>query len=181
VVRTEADALTRRVREALDSVHDPEIPACSITDLGMVERVAVTPDAVEIDLLPTFVGCPAKDLIGRDVDRAVRDVADGHEVRVRFVHDPPWTTDRITDAGRARLRDIGIAPHWDRPPDGPVAIPLMSSSPVPCPYCGSADTVMESRWGPTPCRAQHWCRSCRNPFEGFKEKGSTATASASRP
>jgi ring-1,2-phenylacetyl-CoA epoxidase subunit PaaD len=171
VVRTETDTLEGRVRRALDGVHDPEIPACSITDLGMVERVEVTGDAVEVDLLPTFVGCPAKDLIVDDVRVALRSAAGGRDVRVRFVHDPPWTTDRITDRGRERLRDVGIAPHWDRPDGGPIAISLLStSSPVPCPFCGAEDTVMESRWGPTPCRTQHFCRACRNPFEGFKEK-----------
>jgi ring-1,2-phenylacetyl-CoA epoxidase subunit PaaD len=166
MVRTEVDALERGVRAALDAVADPEIPACSITDLGMVERVAVTDDAVHVDLLPTFVGCPAKDLIGQDVRAAVTQAADGREVRVRFVHDPPWTTDRITEQGRQRLRGFGIAPHWDRQ----ATIPLMSKAGVPCPFCGSTETLMESGWGPTPCRTQHWCRSCRNPFEGFKEK-----------
>jgi ring-1,2-phenylacetyl-CoA epoxidase subunit PaaD len=167
VVKTEADTLEQRVRKTLDGVHDPEIPACSITDLGMIERVEVVADAVEVDLLPTFVGCPAKDLIGEDVRRAVAGVADDREIQVRFVYDQPWTTERITDQGRERLRKFGIAPHWDRP----ATIPLMTRSEVPCPFCGSADTVMESSWGPTPCRTQHWCRSCRNPFEGFKEKG----------
>jgi ring-1,2-phenylacetyl-CoA epoxidase subunit PaaD len=170
VVRTADDLLERRVRQALDAVHDPEIPACAITDLGMVERVEVTADRIEVDLLPTFVGCPAKDIIGDDVRRAVATAADGREIAVRFVYDPPWTTDRITERGRERLRGIGIAPHWDRPASGPVTMPLMTSSPVPCPFCGATDTVMESRWGPTPCRTQHFCRSCRNPFEGFKEK-----------
>jgi ring-1,2-phenylacetyl-CoA epoxidase subunit PaaD len=172
-----ADA-ERRVREALDSVADPEIPACSITDLGMVERLAVSDDSVEVDLLPTFVGCPAKDLIGQDVARAVGGVAGDREVRVRFVHDPAWTTDRITERGRARLRGFGIAPHWERR-SGMVAVPLMSRSGVACPYCGSTETVMESPWGPTPCRAQHWCRSCRNPFEGFKEKEPAVRGSVS--
>lgn len=170
-MRTEADTVEGRVREALDGVHDPEIPACSITDLGMVQRVAATPDAVEVDLLPTFVGCPAKDVIGQDVRLAVEGVAGGRDVRIRFVYDPPWTTDRITERGRARLREFGIAPHWERPFGAPVSISLMTSAAVTCPYCGSAETVMESRWGPTPCRAQHFCRACRNPFEGFKTKG----------
>lgn len=168
MVRTDIEH--QGVREVLDAVHDPEIPACSIVDLGMVERVDITADAIEVDLLPTFVGCPAKDLIGRDVEGALQEVAGGRRVSVRFVYDPSWTTDRITDRGRARLKEIGIAPHWDRPSGGPVAIPLLTRAAVPCPYCGSEDTAMESRWGPTPCRAQHWCRSCRNPFEGFKEK-----------
>lgn len=163
--------LERDVRAALDDVHDPEIPACSITELGMVERVAVTEGAIEVDLLPTFVGCPARDVIADDVRAGLRGVAEGREVRLRFVHDPPWTTDRITERGRERLREVGIAPEWEGgPPKGPVAIPLLRAGSVPCPFCGSDETVMESAWGPTPCRTQHWCRSCRNPFEGFKEK-----------
>jgi ring-1,2-phenylacetyl-CoA epoxidase subunit PaaD len=171
VVRTEADTLERQVRRALDEVHDPEIPSCSITDLGMVERVEVTAEAIEVDLLPTFVGCPAKDLIGQDVRRAVDSATGGRrETRVRFVYDPPWSTDRITARGRDRLRGVGIAPHWERPAAGPVTVPLMVTASVRCPFCGGTDTVMESGWGPTPCRTQHFCRACRNPFEGFKEK-----------
>jgi ring-1,2-phenylacetyl-CoA epoxidase subunit PaaD len=163
--------LEERVHQALKEVRDPEIPACSVIDLGMVERVEAVEGRIEVDLLPTFVGCPAKDVIGEDVESALRQVTDGHEVRIRFVHDPPWTTDRITEKGRARLREFGIVPHWDRPDNaGQVALSLMSVSGVPCPYCGSVETVMESAWGPTPCRTQHWCRACRNPFEGFKEK-----------
>jgi ring-1,2-phenylacetyl-CoA epoxidase subunit PaaD len=169
VVRTEANAVKERVRAALDAVPDPEIPACSVTDLGMVERLEVTDDVVDVDLLPTFVGCPARDIIGGDVAAAIRAVAGDRRVRVTFVHDPPWTTDRITERGRARLREFGIAPHWDRT-DQPVTVPLLNISGVPCPFCGSIETVMESGWGPTPCRTQHWCRACRNPFEGFKEK-----------
>ncbi len=161
--------LELRVRAALETVHDPEIPACSITDLGMVERVQVREDAVEVDLLPTFVGCPAKDVIAEDVRAALRDTVDGRELRLRFVYDPPWTTDRISERGRANLREVGIAPHWERT-NGPVPISLMSVSGVSCPFCGSGDTKMESAWGPTPCRTQHWCASCRNAFEGFKEK-----------
>ena len=163
------------VRRALDRIHDPEIPACSITDLGMVERVAVTGDAVEVDLLPTFVGCPAKDVIADDVRAGLRDAVAGRELRLRFVYDPPWTTERITERGKERLREVGIAPEWQGGPpgnSGPVAIPLMRASTITCPFCGSEDTFRESAWGPTPCRTQHFCRSCRNPFEGFKEKSS---------
>ena len=166
--------LEERVRAALDDVHDPEIPACSITDLGMVERVDVTDDGIDVDLLPTFVGCPAKDIIGEDVRAALRETAEGRDVRVRFVYDPPWTTDRINERGKARLREVGIAPHWVHPA-GPVSLPLMTVSGVPCPFCGSTETKMESAWGPTPCRTQHWCSSCRNAFEGFKEKSDLST------
>ena len=173
-MNTATETLEKRVRSALDDVHDPEIPACSITDLGMVERVQVNDEAVEVDLLPTFVGCPAKDVIADDVRAALREVVAGRELRLRFVYDPPWTTDRISERGRAQLRDVGIAPHWEQRPAGPVPIRLMSVSGVSCPFCGSNDTKMESAWGPTPCRTQHWCSSCRNAFEGFKEKAELA-------
>ena len=166
------DTLERRVRDALASVPDPEIPTCSIVDLGMVERVEVTDSAVVVDLLPTFVGCPAKDVIGEDVETAVRGVSEGRAVQVSFVYDPPWTTDRITEAGKAGLRALGISPHWEQPAAGPVTVSLMQGSGTPCPYCGSLDTMMEAAFGPTPCRTTHFCRSCRNAFEGFKEKRS---------
>lgn len=167
---TATRTLRDRVREALAAVPDPEIPACSIADLGMIERIEVTDSAVEVDLLPTFVGCPAKDIIGEDAARAVRDVAGDREVRVRFVYDPPWTTDRITEAGKEALRGFGIAPHWERTA-APVVVPLTRKpQAVACPYCGSRETAMEAAFGPTPCRAQHFCSACRNPFEGFKQK-----------
>jgi ring-1,2-phenylacetyl-CoA epoxidase subunit PaaD len=136
----------------------------------MVERVEATDEAVEVDLLPTFIGCPAKDIIGRDAELAVREVAGDRQVRVRFTYRPAWTTDRITAAGKAALRQFGISPHWDRG-GGPVVVPLMKpGSGVRCPYCGSTQTLLESAFGATPCRAQHFCSACRNPFEGFKEK-----------
>jgi ring-1,2-phenylacetyl-CoA epoxidase subunit PaaD len=166
------EALERRVRDALASVPDPEIPTCSIVDLGMVERVDVKEDLVEVDLLPTFVGCPAKDVIGEDVEMALRRVGDGRVVRVNFVYDPPWTTERITEKGKAGLRALGIPPHWDERAAGPVAIPLLRQTGTSCPYCGSTDTTMEAAFGATPCRTTHFCRACRNPFEGFKEKRS---------
>ena len=148
------------VRDALSRVKDPEIPVCSITDLGLVERVAVTDASVEVTLLPTFAGCPALDLIRADAERAARDAAPGHEVRVRYTFDPPWTTDRITPDGREALRAFGIAPPGR----------TMLRIAVKCPHCGSLSTWVESEFGPTPCRTIRYCSNCRNPFEGFKPK-----------
>lgn len=162
--------LERTVREALAAVMDPEIPSCSIVDLGMVQRVEVADDAVEVELLPTFVGCPATDVIGEDARAAVGAVSGDREVRVRFVFDPPWTTDRITERGKASLREYGISPHWEGGPPGPVVVQLRRASGMACPYCGSRETEMESAFGPTPCRTTHFCRACRNAFEGFKTK-----------
>jgi ring-1,2-phenylacetyl-CoA epoxidase subunit PaaD len=158
------------VWDALDAVHDPEIPPIPITDLGIVEKVDVDDRAIEVLLLPTFAGCPALDVIREDVERAVAEVAGEREVRVRFVYSPPWTSDRITPAGREALRGYGLTP----PGVGGVFVPLASLSrpegTVRCPFCGSDDTVLESAYGPTLCRTTHFCRGCRNPFEGFKAK-----------
>ena len=148
------------ILEALSRVMDPEIPVCSITDLGLVERVAVTDDAVEVTLLPTFVGCPALDAIREDAEHAVRDVAGDRAITVTYVYDPPWTTDRVTEAGREALRSFGIAPAQPRP--------LLQIA-LPCPHCGSLATTIESDFGPTPCRTIRYCTSCRQPFESFKE------------
>lgn len=154
-------AVETAVREALARVKDPEIPVCSIADLGLVERVEVTDRAIEVTLLPTFVGCPALDMIRDDAERAVREVVPRHEVSVRYTFEPPWTTDRITKAGREALRTFGIAP--------PGSARVMQIA-VPCPHCGSLATTIESGFGPTPCRTIRYCTSCRNPFEGFKPK-----------
>src|SRR6266496_3779132 len=99
----ETERIERDVWTALAGVHDPEIPPCSITDLGIVERVRVFEEAVEVDLLPTFTGCPALDVIRQDAEAAAGAAAGGREVRVRFVFAPPWTSDRITPQGRRAL------------------------------------------------------------------------------
>jgi ring-1,2-phenylacetyl-CoA epoxidase subunit PaaD len=145
------------VRDALSHVKDPEIPVCSITQLGLVERVDVSDDAVEVTLLPTFVGCPALDEIRIDAERAVIEAAGGRSVTVRFSLEVPWTTDRITEDGREALRTFGIAP------------PLLQIT-YPCPNCGSRNTTLDAPFGPTPCRTIRYCNACRNPFEGFKPK-----------
>jgi ring-1,2-phenylacetyl-CoA epoxidase subunit PaaD len=168
--------LERLVWDALAGVKDPEIPPCSITDLGVVERIGLSVDAVEVDLLPTFAGCPALDVIREDAEEAVRQVAGGRHVKVQFVFSPPWTSDRITAEGRKALQSYGITPPGEggRSSGGRTFIPLAAlervERTVVCPYCGSENTVMESAFGPTLCRATHFCRSCRNAFESFKPK-----------
>jgi ring-1,2-phenylacetyl-CoA epoxidase subunit PaaD len=170
---TEAD-LERELWDVLAEVRDPEIPPCSITDLGIVERVLVSPDRVDVDLLPTFAGCPALDVISEDVSAAVIPLVGEREVRVRFVYSTPWTSDRITDRGREAMRSYGLTPPGTDGSADAVFIPLAAFEraphPVTCPFCGSRDTVLESAFGPTLCRATHFCRACRNPFESFKPK-----------
>jgi ring-1,2-phenylacetyl-CoA epoxidase subunit PaaD len=171
VVRT-AEALELDVWGALSRVRDPEIPPCSITNLGIVERVDVTEEAIDVQLLPTFLGCPALDVIREDVQRAVAAIAGARETRVRFVFSPPWTADRLTPEGKEALRRHGIAPPGSAGgPFVPIASLHRTERTATCPFCGSEDTVLESAFGPTLCRTTHFCRACRNPFEGFKQKG----------
>jgi ring-1,2-phenylacetyl-CoA epoxidase subunit PaaD len=161
------------VRRAVEAVPDPELPPVTIGMLGMVHAVTLDGDRVEVELLPTFSGCPATEMIERDVVAAVTEVAGVGEVRVRFRFDPPWTSERIDERGRARLREFGIAPPGGQVagarPDGRPTLPLAPAlHPRPCPYCGSEDTTQESSFGPTPCRDIRFCASCQQPFEGFK-------------
>lgn len=149
------------IRAALTAVKDPEIPTCSITDLGMVHAVRVTQTGIEIDLLPTFAGCPALDVIREDVEKAARDLNGSADVTVRFINAPPWTSDRVTEDGAHGLNAHGIS--------SPL-LQIGRAKRVICPYCGSDDTVEESAFGPTPCRTVRYCSGCRNPFEGFKAK-----------
>jgi ring-1,2-phenylacetyl-CoA epoxidase subunit PaaD len=177
----EASPIEVKAWEALAAVHDPEIPPLSITDLGIVEAIRVTSRAVEVDLLPTFSGCPALDVIREDAEAAVTAIAGERSVMVRFVYSPPWTSDRISSDGRAALESHGITPPGGGARAGDrVIVPLASLHRsvhmVACPFCGSRETIMDSAFGPTLCRSTHFCRSCRNPFEAFKPKETGAAS-----
>ncbi len=161
-----AVTLEERIWEVLAGVADPEIPAVSVVDMGMVGDVEARAGRARILLLPTFTGCPALPVIEQDVARAVAAVPGVDTVDVVTTFDPPWTTQRITAQGRAKLARFGLAPPTG---GGPVLIADIGLPKVArCPFCGSADTVPENAFGPTPCRALYYCRSCRNPFEQFK-------------
>jgi ring-1,2-phenylacetyl-CoA epoxidase subunit PaaD len=164
-----------RVIEALGSVADPEIPNLSIVELGMVGDIAVGPGSIRVDILPTFVACPAIEMIRLAVADRLSSFADRIDVDITF--SPPWTTERISPSGREKLRRSGFAP----PPVIPVGrgLPLLDPQPRPaaaaafdqpvdCPLCGSSATVLEGAFGPTPCRAIRHCTACRQPFEAFK-------------
>jgi len=141
------------VRAALAEVPDPEIPVVSVIDLGMVERVDVRDAGIRVELLPTFIGCPAIDMIRSTV--AERLAAFGVPVDVDVSMRVPWTSDRITATGREKLRRSGFAP------------PSADTS-VACPYCGSTNVALDNLFGPTQCRSLLYCRACRQPFEQFK-------------
>ncbi len=141
------------VMAALADVADPEIPAISIVDLGIVHRADVADGRIEVELLPTFVGCPAIEAIRHAVSERLATFGLPVDVSITFA--VPWTSERITAAGRARLRESGFAPPAE-PED------------VCCPYCGSPNVAMDSAFGPTLCRSLFYCRACRQPFESFK-------------
>ncbi len=155
-------------RAAASSVLDPELPVLTIDDLGVLRGVDVGDDGrVTVTVTPTYSGCPAMEVIERDVETAVRR-AGFDDVVVRRVLSPAWTTDWLSAEGRRKLEDYGIAPPGaavpHQPSQGPVALTLS----VRCPQCGSHDTVETSRFGSTACKSLWRCRSCREPFDPMK-------------
>lgn len=162
---TEAD-----VWEALREVPDPEIPAISIVDLGIVRRVAVDEaGAVSVEIMPTFIACPAIDMICGDAREKLRALVAGAAVDVRVTYEEQWTSERITPQGRANLLAAGYAPpERAAPPLGDNVFPLALHASIACPFCGSRQTRLENAFGPTLCRAIWYCAACRQPFEQFK-------------
>jgi len=150
-----------QVWEALEEIPDPEIPVVSLVDLGVIRSVDVENGHVRIEFTPTFLGCPALEVM----KRAMEEKIPGAEVRV--IQDDSWSTDRITPAGREKLRAAGFAPPAPREASAPKLVQLQANV-FRCPYCGSTKTRLENIFGPTPCRSLRYCESCRQPFEQFK-------------
>ncbi|MFC5719701.1 1,2-phenylacetyl-CoA epoxidase subunit PaaD [Streptomyces gamaensis] len=185
--------LEAELRELAGSVPDPELPALTLAELGVLRGVQLTgPGRVEVELTPTYTGCPALETMAADIERVLR--AHGQrEVSVRTVLSPPWSTDDITPEGRRKLAECGIAPPRPgaRGAAGPVPVslgptrleaptgratgrvgpvsPARQDGPVRCPHCGSADTTLLSRFSSTACKALRRCETCREPFDHFKE------------
>jgi ring-1,2-phenylacetyl-CoA epoxidase subunit PaaD len=154
-----------QVWEALAEIPDPEIPVISLVDLGVVREVEVVGGRVRVRFTPTFLGCPAQEVMRDRMAEAVR--ALDAEPEIDVVLDDSWSTDRITVEGRRKLAESGFAPPAPRPATGPTLVQLEARA-FRCPYCGSADTKLENIFGPTPCRSIRYCQSCRQPFEQFK-------------
>ena len=148
-----------QVWAALEEVEDPEIPVVSLVDLGVVRDVQVDGDRVHVEFTPTFLGCPALEVMKRALEEKVAEL--GAEADVEVVNDDSWSTDKITAAGREKLRAAGFAPPAPR-------LVQLQSQVHRCPYCGSTQTKLENLFGPTPCRSLRYCESCRQPFEQFK-------------
>jgi ring-1,2-phenylacetyl-CoA epoxidase subunit PaaD len=169
------------VWQALAAVTDPEIPVLSVVEMGIIADIRTTEGGVAIDVTPTFAACPATELICRNIGEAAA-AACGGEVGVNVVFDPPWTSDRISEAGRQKLLAFGLAPPRRGVDVVSLGLPARAGAAgasstagteallenVPCPFCQSADTALESPFGPTLCRSIHYCRACRQSFEHFK-------------
>jgi ring-1,2-phenylacetyl-CoA epoxidase subunit PaaD len=153
------------VWSALAEIADPEIPTISIVDLGVVRDVAVENGNVRVEFTPTFLGCPALEVMRDQMAEAIRNL--GAEPEVQVILDDSWSTDRITPEGREKLRASGFAPPTPRGEGRPQLVQLQTGA-FCCPYCGSTETRLENIFGPTPCRSLRYCESCRQPFEQFK-------------
>jgi ring-1,2-phenylacetyl-CoA epoxidase subunit PaaD len=153
-----------RVWEALAEIPDPEIPAVSLVDLGVVRTVAVDGDRVRVEFTPTFLGCPAVEVMRSQMVETIRELGAKPEVEVAS---EGWSSDRITAEGRRKLRESGFAPPAPREA-GPVTLLQIQTTVHRCPYCDSEDTRLDNLFGPTPCRSIRYCASCRQPFEQFK-------------
>jgi ring-1,2-phenylacetyl-CoA epoxidase subunit PaaD len=146
---------TDAVWAILGTVPDPEIPAISLTDLGIIRDVAWEGDTLAVTVTPTYSGCPATSLINFEIEAALRKAGIA-QIELRRQLAPPWTTDWLSDEGRAKLEAYGIAP------------PATAKGPDKCPHCGSAHVERISQFGSTPCKAQWRCKDCREPFDYFK-------------
>ena len=154
-----------QVWDAFEAIPDPEIPVVSLVDLGVIRSVDVHDGQVRVEFTPTFLGCPALEVMKRALEEKV--TALGGEPEVHVVQDDSWSTDRITPAGREKLRAAGFAPPAPREASAPTLVQLQAKV-HRCPYCGSTETRLENIFGPTPCRSLRYCESCRQPFEQFK-------------
>jgi ring-1,2-phenylacetyl-CoA epoxidase subunit PaaD len=149
----------QQVWAAFEEIADPEIPVVSLVDLGVIRSVDVSEKRVHVEFTPTFLGCPALEVMKRAMEEKVAEL--GADAEVEVVNDDSWSTDKITPAGREKLRAAGFAPPAPR-------LVQLQSQIHRCPYCGSTQTKLENLFGPTPCRSLRYCESCRQPFEQFK-------------
>lgn len=148
----------------LEEVKDPEIPVISLIDLGVITNVSIDSNKkVRVEMTPTFVGCPAMDYMVSDVKSTLeKNGIDDFEVNVSFKQH--WSSNNITDAGRKALKQFGLAP----PPKYDLVVDIDILEQTPCPFCNSTDTELKTPFGPTLCRAMHYCNTCKQAFEQFK-------------
>ncbi|MEV4936605.1 1,2-phenylacetyl-CoA epoxidase subunit PaaD [Streptomyces zaomyceticus] len=159
-------ALEEELSRIAGAVLDPELPVLTLAELGVLRSVHVTgPGRVEVALTPTYTGCPAVETMSSDIERALHEHG-VPEVSVVTVLAPAWSTDDISEEGRRKLAEFGVAPPR---PQGPAGGPVPLTLAIRCPHCGSTDTELLSRFSSTACKALRRCIACREPFDHFKE------------
>ncbi len=169
VIRATVDQRSKRVWAELANIADPEIPAISLVDLGVIGSVTVEDERVSVQLLPTFIGCPAIGVMQEEIAARVGALGIAGDVEVTISFDPPWTSDRISARGREGLRLSGFAPPQIADTPGLIGLDDLAVLPIAaCPYCSSRNTTLENPFGPTLCRAIYHCADCHQPFEQFK-------------
>ncbi|CAN1509851.1 PaaD Predicted metal-sulfur cluster biosynthetic enzyme [Flavobacteriaceae bacterium] len=156
--------IDNKLFEILETVSDPEIPVLSIMEMGVVRSAKFINDVVEVEITPTYSGCPAMDVIGDDIIKAFKN--QGFEAKVKLILSPAWTTDWITPKGRMALEKYGIASPLNEEADKEAL--LGNKKIVKCPQCGSLNTKLISQFGSTACKALFKCEDCLEPFDYFK-------------
>jgi ring-1,2-phenylacetyl-CoA epoxidase subunit PaaD len=154
---------TSQIYEWLEDVKDPEIPVLSLVDLGVISEISVHGDAVKIIMTPTFVGCPALDMMKTEITEVLHKKGI-RQVDIQVSFRKPWTSDLISEKGRQALKKFGLAP----PPQSALFTDLEVLNHVPCPRCDGTDTELKNTFGPTLCRSIHYCNTCHEAFEQFK-------------
>ena len=152
-----------KIYKLLSQVKDPELPVLSLVDLGVITEVRLDDDRVSIEMTPTFVGCPALDMMQRDIRETLQENGI-NEVDIKVSYKRPWTSDMISEKGKEALRKFGLAP----PPPRQLFEDLGVLEHAACPRCGNTNTDLKNTFGPTLCRSIHYCNDCREAFEQFK-------------
>lgn len=161
---TNSDVITA----ILDAIKDPELPAVSIVELGMVRGVRHSEQGIDVQITPTYSACPAIAMIEEEIRSTL--ISHGYpNVTVTQVYAPPWTSEWISPEGRRKLKEYGIAPPQQIEAENMTIVPFPKRRTVPCPLCNSSNTTRTSEFGSTGCKALHYCNACQQPFEYFKE------------
>jgi ring-1,2-phenylacetyl-CoA epoxidase subunit PaaD len=155
-----------KVWDLLNTIPDPEVPAISIVELGVVRSVSIDGDAVEVSMTPTYSGCPALKTMEDEVQRVL--IENGYQPGIRIVYKPAWTTEWMSESTKAKLKSYGIAPPPKLTFEHLHPLSKTGNSPVHCPFCDSTDTTLTSHFGSTACKALYMCHHCTQPFEQFK-------------
>ncbi len=157
-------SLEEQIRERLHTVKDPEIPTISVVELGIITKIGMEGRIAQITMTPTFTGCPAIDYMKQQIHDVVVEMDEVETVEIKVDFSVPWTSDLITESGREKIANFGLAP----PAKVDGELDMKKIEEVKCPNCGSEETTLNSLFGPTLCRSIHLCFDCKETFEAFK-------------